>query len=84
MDSLDLLRILVQKTSAVPGVCLLVTRVRHGLAGPVSAEDLSSSLCVFWLPGSDVDSLGLLVQKTSTVHICVSSGYQGQTWTYWA
>ena len=46
MDSLDLLHILVQKTSAVPGMCLLVTRVRHGLTGPVSAEDLSSSLCV--------------------------------------
>ena len=46
MDSLDLLHILVQKTSAVPGMCLLVIRVRRGLIGSVtyiSAEDLSSS-----------------------------------------
>ena len=74
MDSLGLS---VQKTSAVPCVCLLATRVRRGLIGSVSAEDLNSSyMCVFWLPRSDMDLLGLTaqaaVQKTSAVHgVCL-------------
>ena len=72
----------MQETSAVPCVCLLVTRVRHGHVGSISAEDM---MCVFWLPGSDVDSLDPLHISAEDLSSswCVSFGYQGQTWTGW-